>query len=248
MKNNISSKSVFFSTNTLTRISLLIALNIILSRFLGVMLPIAYFPTVKISFSHIPIFISGILYGPFMGFICGFISDYLGSFIGNSGGGGLLGFRLLFSLSSGLTGMISGLIFKVTKNRDRNFRKMNTIFIVFVSICLCIAFYAKALLVSRNIFFVFLLFIITLISVFLPAVTKKSKLVKNSLPLFEKIYFIINVSRVITSIFINTYLLSILFGKSIVVFLPARIITNFIMIPLLAIGTTVIIHALNIKK
>ena len=61
MKNMILNKSNLFSTRILTRISLLIALNIILSRFLGTMLPIAGFPTVKISFSHVPLFVAGIL-------------------------------------------------------------------------------------------------------------------------------------------------------------------------------------------
>ena len=249
MKNMILNKSNLFSTRILTRISLLIALNIILSRFLGTMLPIAGFPTVKISFSHVPLFVAGILYGPLAGFICGFISDYLGSFIDSSGGGVFIpGFKFLFSFTSGLTGMIPALIFKFTYNTDRNFSKMNTIFMVFVSVCLIIVFRAKGVLISENIFFISLLCIVTLIFIYLPKVVAKSQVLKKTLVSFQKVYFAVNVTRIITSIFLNTYILSIMFGKGVIAFLPGRIVTNIIMIPLLSIVTTIIIDALTFEK
>jgi ECF transporter S component (folate family) len=248
MKNDISTKARLFSTRILTRISLLIALNIILSRFLGVMLPIAGFPTIKISFSHVPLFLAGILYGPLAGFICGFVSDYIGSFISNGAGAFLPGLGFFFSISAGLVGMIPALIYKYTEKRIIDFYKINTIFILFVSACLLSIFYIKGILFSQNILVTILLFIVIIIFIFLPVMATKIFKRKNSLTSFQKIYFCINVSRIITSVFLNTFLLSILFGKGMFVFLPARILTNFIMIPMLSIATTILIDILRFQE
>jgi ECF transporter S component (folate family) len=255
MKNYTLKSTQLFSTRILVRISLLITLNIILSRFLGIMLPIVGLPIIRISFSHVPLFVAGILYGPLAGFICGFVADIIGYFI-NSGGG--YGFAFAFSLSTGLVGMIPGLIYKIIKYKKINYNIINTIFLTFIYISLLIGLYMKGILDFRNgifdkngftnIFYICLYFVIVLSFMFFKRYASKSFKNKNMLDLFEQVYFTVCITRIITSVFLNTYLLSILYGKGFLVFLPGRILTNFVLIPLLSIITTIILNVLKLEK
>lgn len=61
-------------TLRITRIALLIAMQIILSRFLSIATPV-----VKIGFAFVPLSIIGMLYGPMYSAIAAGIADYLGS-------------------------------------------------------------------------------------------------------------------------------------------------------------------------
>lgn len=60
----------------LTRISLLIATEIVLSRFLSISTPIA-----KIGFAFIPLSVIGMLYGPLYGGIAGALCDFIGAIL-----------------------------------------------------------------------------------------------------------------------------------------------------------------------
>lgn len=63
-----------FNTKRLVQISLLIALEIVLSRFLSIPTPI-----VKIGFAFLPLAMIGMLYGPVYGGIAGAIADIIGA-------------------------------------------------------------------------------------------------------------------------------------------------------------------------
>lgn len=61
----------------------------------------------------------------------------------------------------------------------------------------------------------------------------------------NKIVFAVSLTQLITSIILNTYFLYILYGIGIMITLPARILTNFFMIPLYSIIIGAILNALN---
>jgi hypothetical protein len=63
----------------------------------------------------------------------------------------------------------------------------------------------------------------------------------------DKIYFIVTVTYIITTIILNTFFLSYYFGKGFLVFLPVRLITAYIMIPLNTILILIIIKTLRLK-
>ena len=52
----------------------------------------------------------------------------------------------------------------------------------------------------------------------------------------DYILFIVSVTQLITSIILNTWFLTILYGQAVTVLLPARIITNIFLIPLYTIA------------
>jgi hypothetical protein len=47
----------------------------------------------------------------------------------------------------------------------------------------------------------------------------------------DHILFMVSVTQLITSIILNTIFLSVLYGQAVAVILPARIVTNFFLIP-----------------
>lgn len=73
-------KSKNFNSKMLTQLGLLIALQVILTRFLSIQTPI-----VRIGFGFLPIAIMGILFGPWIGGIGATISDLLGFVLFPSG-------------------------------------------------------------------------------------------------------------------------------------------------------------------
>ncbi len=66
-----------FSAQTLAFAGVLVAMNIVLSRFVSI--PIG--ESLRISVSSVPIILAGLWFGPVIGGICGFLGDLLGCFI-----------------------------------------------------------------------------------------------------------------------------------------------------------------------
>ncbi|MCX7883501.1 MAG: folate family ECF transporter S component [Caloramator sp.] len=87
-------------THILVYTSLLISLEIILTRFLSIQTPI-----VRISFGFIPIMISSVMFGPIIGGITGALSDIIGTFLFSTSG-----YFPGFTLSAFLSGFIYGVI------------------------------------------------------------------------------------------------------------------------------------------
>lgn len=76
MSKNASSIKKKISLNKLVILAMLVAIEIILSRFLS----IAQW-NMKFSFAFIPVVIAGILYGPIAGGLVGGISDFIGAIL-----------------------------------------------------------------------------------------------------------------------------------------------------------------------
>lgn len=81
-------------------VALLIALNVILTRFLSI--STTY---LRIGFGVLPVAIAGIAYGPLWGGVCGAVGDLLGMMIFPTGGDFFPG----FTLTAFLTGFLFGI-------------------------------------------------------------------------------------------------------------------------------------------
>ena len=88
-----------FSTRTLTTLAMLIAIEVILSRFLSFN---AW--NIKIGFGFVPVVIAAVLYGPLAGGIVGALSDFIGALLFPIGT-----YFPGFTLSSFLMGVVFGL-------------------------------------------------------------------------------------------------------------------------------------------
>ena len=88
-----------FTTRTLTALAMLIAIEVILSRFLSIS---AW--NIKIGFGFVPVVIAAILYGPLAGGIVGALSDFIGALLFPIGT-----YFPGFTLSSFLMGVVFGL-------------------------------------------------------------------------------------------------------------------------------------------
>lgn len=91
-KSKTATKSIVFS-------AIFVALGVIIARFLSIT------PTesVRFSFESIPIFLSGVLFGPIYGLMVGFCTDFIGCLFSP------FGFNPLFCLPPILYGLFGGL-------------------------------------------------------------------------------------------------------------------------------------------
>ena len=87
------------NVTTITCLALLIALDIVLTRFLAINTQF-----LRISLGMIPVAIAGIAFGPVWGGVCGAVGDVLGRLLYPSGA-----YFPGFTLTAALTGMIYGL-------------------------------------------------------------------------------------------------------------------------------------------
>ncbi len=110
-------------TRTLVTVGLLIALEIVLSRFCSIQTPI-----MKIGFAFVALAICGMMFGPLWGGICGAIADFVGVTLFPTAA-----FFPGFTLSTALTGVIFGLFLY---NKDKSW--MNVAIAVALN-CLCIS-------------------------------------------------------------------------------------------------------------
>lgn len=91
-------KNAKFDTKTLTTCALLVAMQVILARFVAISIS----ETTRISFEAIPIFLAGMLFGPVAGVLVGFISDFIGAIMS-------YGFNPVFCIPPILYGLCGGL-------------------------------------------------------------------------------------------------------------------------------------------
>lgn len=114
------------STQMLTRLALLIALNIILTRLLSIRIPIGGVEGIRIGFGSLPVVFAGIFMGPLAGGLVGAIGDLIGYFINPMGP-----YMPHFTMTAALRGIIPGLII-VLATRTR--REVG-IFPLFLAVC-----------------------------------------------------------------------------------------------------------------
>jgi len=225
-----------FSTNTLARASMLLALSVILKIIFEIYIPLAGLPALRINITSIPIILSGMMFGPLVGFIVGGLSDILCFIIKPSGP-----YFPGFTIAAALTGLIPGLIFKYIK-KDRRYTLINTIIIIAISLGFIGMLFVKDVLEYSNetlyiynnplnIIHIILYVSLIFLYIYIPYRISKEE---NNLKI-DKILFAVSITQLVTSVMFNTYFLSILFGKGFMIFLPGRIITNFVLIPLYTI-------------
>lgn len=92
-------------TKKLVQLALLVALEVVLSRFLSINTPIN-----KIGFAFIPLALSGMLYGPLAGAAVGTVADLLGATLFPNGP-----FFPGFTLTAALKGLVYGLCLRRDK-------------------------------------------------------------------------------------------------------------------------------------
>ena len=98
----------FLKTKKMVTIALLIALNIIIVRFLSVQTE-----TIRISFGFVPTALCSMLFGPWIGALSAFLSDFLGMVVNSKG----LAYFPGFGISEALYGLTYGLfLYKRQKN------------------------------------------------------------------------------------------------------------------------------------
>ena len=106
-------------TNKLIALALLVATNIILTRFLSFYIPIFGANAVRAGLGHVPIILSGILFGPVAGAMVGVVGDVLGTLLFSP-----FPYFPGFTLSAALIGIISGLLIKLVEKQPVGFIQM----------------------------------------------------------------------------------------------------------------------------
>lgn len=252
MKNNHAIFGFKISTKSLATVSLLCAISIILARVFGIIVPIAGLPALKLNFALLPLIIAGIYFGPTAGFFCGMVADMLGYIINPQGGAFFPGFTLSTALSGALPGFTDKYI-----NKIKYIKTINSLFIFLLSLgFFAVLFVSKSLYFNNGILYygdmsisiVLIVFtaIILLAYILLPFIINKAFAGKYKD--VDRIYFIVTVTYIITSLILNTFFLSYYFGKGFLVFLPARILTSYIMIPVNTILILIIIKTLRLNR
>lgn len=239
----ITRNNRLLSTKALVGSGLLVGLSVVLTRFFGIMLPIAGIPGLRISFGSIPIYTAGILFGPLIGALTGIAADLLGFIINPIGGAYFPG----FTLSAAIRGAIPGMIYIGIKsnkfNKLRfNFNIINTVVVMVLAAGVVKALFIKQVLVLQNgwiyyqdkklsAIFIALYIIIIFAYVSIPILMGKKNMKLQQKYSLDKIFFVVTISTLIVSIVLNSLWLSILFDKGYMIFLPTRIISSFITIP-----------------
>ncbi|WP_066506510.1 folate family ECF transporter S component [Abyssisolibacter fermentans] len=228
------------TTKVLVVASLLTGLSIILTRFFSVIVPLAGLPALRIGIGSIPIIISGILFGPFAGGLTGIVADLVGCMVNPQGT-----YFPGFTLSAALYGIIPGLIYTmIIKKKIRfNFLYINIgsmLFLVFGVIY--IMFERNVLKLSAGQLFlydkelslIYLIMFSLILCAFiaLPIMVNKNNKAVNKIYTMDKILFIVTITYMIISLGLNTLWLSIMFNKGFLIFLPGRILSGIVIIPI----------------
>jgi ECF transporter S component (folate family) len=233
-------------TDTMVKVGLMIALSVVLKLVLEVYVPLAGLPALRINFTSVPIILSGIICGPLAGLLTGALSDLI-CFVVKPGGVYFPG----FTLTSALVGFIPGLIYKYMK-KDINYNILNTAFIVLIAMGFAGVFITRGVVTfvegailynGQQISWIFPVLFVILTAAFIYIPIKTSVKVEGIR--MDKILFTVSITQLITSIILNTYFLSILFGKGVLVFLPGRIFTNYILIPLFSMFTAILLKSVE---
>lgn len=243
MRGNTDSQK--FTSLTIVRAGLFIAMSLVLKVIFEIYIPLGNIPALRINFASIPLMLSGIILGPATGFLVGAAADII-NFMAKPGGPFFPGFTLV----SALSGFMPGLIYKYIK-KDINYNLLNTIFISLLSVGFVSVFIFNGLLTFNggiiydgkplNPIYIIGFFILVAIYLIIPIKLTSA----NSNLSMNKIVFVVSTTQLVTSIILNTYFLTILYGKGVMFYLPARILTNFFMIPLYSIIMAAILNAIK---
>ncbi|MFO8061183.1 MAG: folate family ECF transporter S component [Bacillota bacterium] len=91
-------------TKTIVYVGLLACISVILTRYMGIMVPITGILGLRLSLGEIPLMLTGILFGPLAGGVAGAAADLIGMAVAPLGP-----YFPGFTLTAALTGVIPGL-------------------------------------------------------------------------------------------------------------------------------------------
>ena len=250
MKGNTFSMSKHFSVSNLTRAGILTSMSLVLNLIFMFYIPIAGFNSLKFTLSSAITMVTGIICGPMMGFLSGALVDIITCIIRPAGP-----YFPGFTIAAGLTGLMAAVIYKCFKNDKINYNLLNTVFIALLSAGCVGAFIMKGLLTFEgkalyyngeplNVLYIigFIALVVAYIVVPIFITSRLNLDIKTN-----KILFMVSIIQFVTSIVLNTYFLSMLYGKGYMVFLPARILLNFFVIPIYTIIIATVLEAVNKK-
>ncbi|WP_175438355.1 folate family ECF transporter S component [Fusibacter sp. 3D3] len=232
-------KKRLMSTSSLVKAALLAAISIVLTRVFSLMVPLGGLPALRVGFGSVPIMLSGMLFGPLMGGITGFISDLLG-YMMNPQGAYFPG----FTLSSALFGIIPGLLFKTLKIQKQrfNYNFVNVIMIMGFAVgMIWVMFSSEVIGITGGrlvfndtsaIYLIVSVIAVALLFGIMPFGISKYMKGKTERIGLDKLTFTVTLTYVLISLLMNTYWLSIMFGKGFMIFLPGRIVAAIPTIPI----------------
>ncbi|MDO4798996.1 MAG: folate family ECF transporter S component [Bacillota bacterium] len=218
--------------STLVKAALLMALSVIFARFLSVMIPIAGFPALRLGFTNIPLILSGVFFGPFVGFLTGVLADLIGVVIWPQGP-----YHPGLTLTSGLEGFWAGMLFfqlRIYKAKW-NFKYLNAVVIIALGILFMSTMKQPETLDFGSIVLIAAMVVVIAVYAALPAVldwlfTRKQSLRKGIG--FDKVAFMISINYIVNSVILNTFFLSQLFNKGYLVLLPGRLLAGLFLVPI----------------
>jgi ECF transporter S component (folate family) len=244
MKTTTVIKKSRFSTKTVVNIGLFTAISVVLKLLFEVYIPLAGFSSLRINFTTVPIVMSGMFFGPLAGAVTGTISDILCYIIKPAGP-----YFPGFTLSSALTGWIPGMVFLVArkyKGKEIRFNLLNIISVFTLAFLIVgvLVFQnnlglenGKVMLLGAELspFFVALYVVIVLGFAAIPLFYTRLQSDSGGNVGLDKVFFTVTLTQIVTSLILNTWFLSMMFDQGFIVFLPGRLITNFVLIPLFSL-------------
>ncbi len=105
LTNKAGGRGQALDNQMLTRIALLIALNVILERVLSLRIPLGAVEGMRIGIGTLPVILAGVFMGPLAGGLVGGIGDLVGYFVSPLGA-----YMPHFTMTAALRGIIPGLI------------------------------------------------------------------------------------------------------------------------------------------
>ena len=111
----------FFTLRRLTSMAILIALQVVLARLVGIQI----YEGLRISFETIPIILASIWLGPMAGLLVGFLSDFIGTVISGYGV-----YFLPLAITPILNGVLPGLCYRYVFKENMSFVKCVAMIVV----------------------------------------------------------------------------------------------------------------------
>lgn len=232
-------KKRLMSTSSLVKAALLAAISIVLTRVFSLMVPLGGLPALRVGFGSVPIILSGMLFGPLIGGITGVISDLLG-YMMNPQGAYFPG----FTLSAALFGIIPGVLYKTLKIQKQrfNYNYVNAIIVLGFAVGMIWVMFSSEVIGLSNgrlilndassiYLFVSVLAVALLFGIMPFWISKYMKSTTEKIGL-DKLTFMVTLTYVLLSLLMNTYWLSIMFGKGFMIFLPGRVVAAIPTIPI----------------
>ena len=222
--------------------SLMLAVSMILKLIFEIYFPLGGSLSLRLNLTAIPIYLSGMLFGPGAGCLVGIFSDIFCHLIKPAGP-----YFIGLTITSGLSGLIPGIMIALIQRfKIKHYSLINTLLVIgscsAFFFCNSFSFSSGQIQFNGeaiNYWLIGALVILMIGFILFPKLYTKIKEKKNNqnnafIP-GDALFFIVSITQLIVSVIGNTICLMILYGQAVAVLLPARIITNFFLIPIYTI-------------